>query len=518
MQEADDAVLACLKAGLFGAVADALIETITTHISIVLLGGDVAVKLKRPVKLPYVDFSTAAMRLAACERELELNRRTAPQIYRGVRRVTREQSGRLTLDGSGELVDAVVEMRRFDAEGLFDRRALEGTLTAPLMARLARGIADFHVAIPPVDAPNGADRMAAVLLINEAGFAATDLFPREEMSVFNARFRQALSRLAPLLDARARAGRVRRCHGDLHLRNICTIDDEPVLFDCLEFDESLGTTDVLYDLAFLLMDLWHRGLEEFANSVLNRYLDLTEEKDGLPALSFFMAVRAAVRAHVAAARLSSAGPRRAAVREEARSYFALAQELLSPRPARLVAIGGLSGSGKSTVAAALAPQIGRAPGACHLSSDRIRKRLCGVLPETPLGAGAYTPAMSDLVYEAMADEAIRLLGLGQGVVADATFERPADRVRIAAAGRRAGVSFCGLWLDVGATEMLRRVAARTGDPSDATEAVVRRQLARDPGLIDWKRIDGAGEPASVAETARRTIARLQSDSRRGGQP
>ncbi|MEF2551287.1 AAA family ATPase [Aurantimonas sp. A2-1-M11] len=505
MQEASDAVLECLKAWFFGAVAADRIETVTTHISIVLIGGDTAIKLKRPVRLTYVDFSTPGLRLAACERELELNRRTAPQLYRAVRRVTREPDGGLVLDGAGDLVDAVVEMRRFEADGLLDRRAMEGTLTARLMDRLARNIAAFHAAVPPCDAPDGAARMAAVLDINEAAFQATNLFGAEETAGFNDRFRQELARLSPLLDDRAAAGRVRRCHGDLHLRNICTVDGEPVLFDCLEFDEELGTTDILYDLAFLLMDLWHRGLEEFANLVLNRYLDVTGDDSGLPAMPFFMAVRAAVRAHVAATQLPDAGANAAGLREEARSYFALARNLLEPRPTSLVAVGGLSGSGKSTVAAGLAPRIGPPPGARNLSSDRIRKRLCGVAPETRLGTEAYTAAMSERVYGEMAEGAVRILRLGHGVVADATFERPADRVRIAAAARPANVGFQGLWLDVGSAEMLRRVAARRGDPSDATTEIVQRQLNRDPGTIDWERIDGEGEPSAVAQAARNVV-------------
>lgn len=505
MHEADDAILECIRSKLFAGVPAERIETVTTHISIVLLGGETAVKLKRPVRRPYVDFSTPALRLAACERELDLNRRTAPQLYCAVCRITREPGGGLVLDGGGELVDAVVDMRRFDADGLFDRRVMEGTLTGPLMDRLARTIAAFHETIPPDPAPHGATRMAAVLDINEAAFAATDLFGAEETASFNHRFRQALARLGPLLDERARAGRVRRCHGDLHLRNICTVDDEPVLFDCLEFDEALGTTDTLYDLAFLLMDLWHRGLEEFANRVLNRYLDVTADEGGLPALPFFMAVRAAVRAHVGAAQLTDAGPQASDIRAEAQRYFALALDLLEPRPARLIAVGGLSGSGKSTVAAALAPRIGPAPGARTLSSDRIRKRLSGVSAETRLEADAYTAAMTERVYAAKAAEAKRILRLGHGVVADATFERAADRSRIAATARDAGADFQGLWLDVDPAEMLRRVAARRNDPSDATTAVVRQQLARDPGDIDWERIDGDGEPEPVAEAARRAV-------------
>ncbi|MDX1731617.1 MAG: AAA family ATPase, partial [Aurantimonas coralicida] len=174
-------------------------------------------------------------------------------------------------------------------------------------------------------------------------------------------------------------------------------------------------------------------------------------------------------------------------------------------------------SGKSTVAAALAPRIGPAPGARTLSSDRIRKRLSGVSAETRLEADAYTAAMTEQVYAAMAADAERILRLGHGVIADATFERAADHSRIAAIARDVGVDFQGLWLDVDPAEMLRRVAARRNDPSDATTAIVRQQLARDPGAVDWERIDGDGEPEQVAEAARRAVDRQGEDLQRGRQ-
>ena len=191
-----------------------------------------------------------------------------------------------------------------------------------------------------------------------------------------------------MLDRRGAAGKVRRCHGDLHLRNVCLFEGKPTLFDCLEFSDELASVDVLYDLAFLLMDLEHRGLADFANLVLNRYLDLTGEDDGLAALPLFLSLRAAIRAHVTAAAMERAAQSAAepAMAAEARRYLELAAQFLRPRSCRLIAIGGLSGTGKSTLAAALAPCLG----ARVLRSDVIRKRLFGVAPETQLPASAYT--------------------------------------------------------------------------------------------------------------------------------
>ncbi|WP_248310245.1 AAA family ATPase [Bosea sp. 117] len=475
---------------------------ILTHISAVLLRGKRAIKLKRAVHLPYVDFSTPGRRLAACERELELNRRTAPALYRAVRRVTRHADGGLELDGDGALVDAVVEMRRFPDDALFDRLP-KAALTPPVMTRLARNIAAFHRTAPVDPSTEGAARMAAVLDGNRRALADTlagaGIASPADVARYADAADAALEAHAGLMDARASAGKVRRCHGDLHLRNICLLDGEPTLFDCLEFDEELATTDVLYDLAFLLMDLWHRGLRRQANLVLNRYLDAADEADGLPLLPLFMSVRAAVRAHVAAARGGDAG-------EEAGSYFALAAALLEPRPARLVAIGGFSGSGKSTVAAAVAPVLGPAPGARILASDRIRKASFGVAAETRLPPEAYEGAVSQRVYARLAAQAAAIAGAGHAVVADAVFDRAEERARIAQAASEADVPFEGLWLDVPLERLVARVAARRGDASDATPEVVRAQVAHSLEGLDWARLPADRGPEEVSAAARARLA------------
>ncbi|HEY5794644.1 MAG TPA: AAA family ATPase [Bosea sp. (in: a-proteobacteria)] len=499
-----DQVIAFLmsEAGFGGpSVAPQLVET---HISLVILSGPHAIKLKRGVRLGYVDFSTPELRLAACERELELNRRTAPGLYKAVHRITREADGRLALDGDGALVDAVVEMVRFDEDGLLERLATRGAIEKPVLTRLAGRIAAFHADAQPDLSESGSSRIAAVLDINERAFATTDIFPAEKLAALQTAFRARLSALSHLLDARARAGKVRRCHGDLHLRNICLVDGEPTLFDCLEFDEALATTDILYDIAFLLMDLWHRNLRAEANLVLNRYLDAGDEEDGLPLNSFLMALRAAVRAHVSAtqAQADDAEPTR---REEAIAYFELAQELLRPQPARLIAVGGLSGSGKSTVAAALAPAVGPAPGARILASDRIRKHLFAVPAETRLPAEAYRPAISETVYAELAGRAARIAGRGHAVVADAVFDRPEERLRIESAAISAGVPFQGVWLDVDPDRLFQRVRARTGDVSDATPEVLAGQLCHSVGTIAWKRVPADADAGTVCRNALEAI-------------
>lgn len=482
-------------------------ETIHTHISTVLLVGSRALKLKRPVRFPYLDLSTPERRLRMCERELRLNRRTAPQLYRAVHRITREADGRLALNGRGPLVDAVLEMGRFDNQSTFDRLAAQGKLAPTDMEGLARGVAALHEAAEVADDPEGAARMQRVLQINERAFAMTAAFAGADIDAVNGACRSALARHAALLDERAAAGHVRRCHGDLHLRNIARVDGGPLLFDCLEFDEDLATTDVLYDLAFVLMDLWRHGLRQLANTLFNRYLDETGDEAGISLLPFFMAVRGAVRAHVTAADASTAGRGSDAKRAEARAYLELCRDLLQERPPFLAAIGGFSGSGKSTVAAMIAPGLGPAPGARLVASDRIRKRMFGVSPETRLPENAYVGEVSDEVYRRLRAAVCAGLAQGHAAIADAVFDREEERLRIASIAMECGVPFQGIWLEARPEVLIERVAARRGDVSDATPDVVAAQCARGGVPADWASLRADQAPQLVAEAAKAIIER-----------
>ena len=474
-------------------------EVIETHISVIVLVGDRAYKLKRAVRLDYVDQSTVERRLALCEHEVELNRRAAPELYIGVRRITRIDGGGLVFDGDGPLVDAVVEMVRFDQDGLFDRMAGQGRLTPALLSELAIVVARLHETAPVELPGGGAANLAAVLSINERALEASTVFPLDAVDRINLAFREALVTAAALLDRRQSLGKVRHCHGDLHLGNICLIGGLPTPFDCLEFDDAMATVDVLYDLAFLLMDLWHRDLKAGANLVLNRYLDAADENDGLTVVPLMMAIRAAVRAHVSAARAED--PAQAAgaagLRTAAISYLDLARELLRPVPPRLVAIGGFSGSGKSRVAAAIAAAVGPPPGARVLSSDRIRKRMGGVAPGARLPASAYRPEVSRAVYETLGREAEYLLALGHGVVLDATFNKPEERARVAEMAAAVEVPFTGIWLELPPDALIERVERRGPDVSDATASVVRDQIARYRGPMTWTSVSAVGSVEAV---------------------
>jgi len=470
------------------------LRIIPTHISVIVLKGDQAWKLKRAVRLPYADFSSAALRLAACQREVVLNRRTAPDIYLGARRITRQADGSLGFDGPGELVDAVVEMRRFDDDTLFSKLAAAGRLDRPLLTALAQDIAAFHDNAEVRPGEGGAN-IEAILALNEQSTEIVQVLGRPAVEALRAALRQGLAQHRRRLDARGQAGRIRLCHGDLHLRNLCLVEGRPTLFDCIEFNDTLSTIDVLYDLAFLLMDLWQAGLRAEANWLMNRYLDESDDRDGLPLLPYFMALRASIRAQVLATQASMPGEaQQQQLTSDAQAYLTLAIELLQPAPVCLLAIGGLSGSGKSTRAAAIAHHIGAAPGARILATDRIRKKLAGVTAQTRLPADSYTFESSQRVYAALYAQTTQTLAAGYSVVADAVFSRQDERQAIERCAHEAGVPFQGIWLDADPAVLISRVDARRNDPSDATADVVRAQWERGVGPLSWTALPAAEPP------------------------
>ncbi|MBY6264275.1 hypothetical protein EI613_20465 [Azospirillum sp. 412522] len=485
------------------------VERIDTHAALVFLAGDRALKLKRAVRYPYLDYSTVEKRHAACVAELAINRRTAPALYRGVVAIRRGDDGLLRLDGDegpGEAVDWLVSMTRFPDDALFDRLAERQALTPALMRGLAERIAAFHREAAPRPEGGGVEAMRAVADGNLADLrAAPDMFPAATVERLAERTGGALDRLAPLLEERRRAGFVRHGHGDLHLRNIVLLEGEPTLFDAIEFDEALAVADVFYDLAFLLMDLDHRGLRALGNMVLNRYLEETGDYGGLAALPLFLSLRAAVRAKVSAAALRLGG-KGEGLAEEARRYLDHALAALEPAPARLVAVGGLSGTGKTRLAAGIAPGLGPAPGAVVLRSDVLRKRLCGVADTDRLPAEGYAPAMTERVYGELYRRAAAVLAAGHAAVVDAVSARPDERRRIEAVAAAAGVRFDGLWMEAPLAERVERVTNRRSDASDATPELVERQESYDLGTIGWTRLDSGRVASDVLDDARASLA------------
>jgi aminoglycoside phosphotransferase family enzyme/predicted kinase len=484
------------------------VERVDTHGSVVFIACDHAWKLKRAVRFAYMDFSTLAKRRSACQAEQRLNRRTAPDIYLAVEAVMRRPDGTLAVGGVGEEVDWLVVMRRIDQDTLFDRMAERGALTPDLMRGLADAIADFHGGAERRTDQGGADALRRVIDDNMAELGEhPDLFPSDRIAHLADRSRSALEGGAALLDRRRDDGFVRFCHGDLHLRNICLFGGRPTLFDCIEFNDEIAIIDVLYDLAFLIMDLEHRGLRPLAGALFNRYLERTGDFDGLALLPLFLSVRAAVRAKVdASAAAAQPDPEQVdRLRRSASAYFAHALTFLeTPRPL-LIGVGGLSGSGKTTLARRLASDVGPVPGAVVLRSDVIRKQLCGVAETDRLPPERYDEATTRRVYDELAVRARRILKAGHAVIVDAVNARAEERAVLERTAAEAGAGFLGLWLEARPETLLTRIRQRVNDASDATEDVVQRQLAYATGPINWTRIDADCDLVEISTKVRSQI-------------
>jgi aminoglycoside phosphotransferase family enzyme/predicted kinase len=496
------------------------VDRIDTHASIVFLAGARAYKLKRAVRFDYLDFSTSERRRALCEAELRLNRRTAPTLYRGVVAVTQERDGSYALAGHGKAVDWVLEMNRFPQEALFDRLASGGALGVELMAPLAVAIAEFHRSAEQRPDHGGKPGMSWVIDGNAAGFAEFGRACLEPSAAYRVtdESRRELERRAETLEWRRTSGFVRQCHGDLHLRNIVLLDGRPTLFDGVEFNDEISCTDVLYDLAFLLMDLWRRELPGHANIVWNRYLFETADFNGICLLPLFQSCRAAVRAKTSAtaAHLQRDGRRRSELERAAREYLDMAERLLHPPRPCLVAIGGLSGSGKTTLALSLAPSVGAVPGAVVLRSDEARKRLCGVPLVQRLGPEGYSAHISERVYSTLAEQAEAVLREGHSVIADAVYARAADRRIIEQVAVATSTPFIGLWLEAPESVLIDRVAQRRNDASDADASIVRMQQARDIGDLAWWRLDASGPTGAVLAVATDRVRAAAHDALNAG--
>jgi aminoglycoside phosphotransferase family enzyme/predicted kinase len=488
----------------------AAVKRVDTHAGVVFLAGDRAFKLKRAVKFPFLDYSTLDKRKAACEAEIAVNRPYAPQLYCGVVAITREANGRLAIGGKGEPVEWAVEMRRFDETQTLDHLADAGRIDMALADAIGRAIAAAHARTP--EAPVDPWIAALMSYIDEHAsmFAALPpVFDAGANERLAAASRATYARLMPLMAERGRRGLIRRIHGDLHLGNIALIDGRPVLFDAIEFSDIIGSGDLLYDLAFVLMDLTERGLGEAANIVLNRYLANTRrdaDLDALAAMPFYLSMRASIRARVTAARLEQASEaERPAIAQRARGYFDWALRFITPSAPVLVAVGGLSGTGKSALARALAPAIKPAPGAVVVRSDVERKALFGKAETEPLPSDAYTPATTLGVYCTIADKARRAVAAGHSAIVDAVFATPSEREGIERSAAVLGVPFHGLFLVADLDTRLARVGGRRGDASDADAAIARAQESYELGALGWTRIDASGTPEETLARAKAAL-------------
>ena len=458
-----------------------------THISWVLLTGPFAYKIKKPVDLGFLDFSTLAARKHYCEEELRLNRRLAPRLYRDVVAITGSPDDP-QLGGSGPAFEYAVRMVEFPQAALLDRVQAVGALTPTHADAMARMVARFHMGavVASSDQPHGEPDL--VFQPIRENFVQID--PLLEAPAERARLERlrdwSINRYRELHDTLVRrktTGHVRECHGDLHLGNMLLDDDRVAAFDCLEFSPALRWIDVQSDLAFLLMDLVEHDAETYARRLLDGYLALTGDYDGLVLQPFYQVYRALVRAKVAAIRLGQAGGNDS----ELHDYLALADRLRQPRQPLLAITHGLSGCGKSHIAQALVERVG----AVRLRSDVERKRLLGreadsATPEANKGA-VYGRETSDQTYRRLAELARTVIDSGNPAVIDATFLLRDQRARFAALASELRVPFTILDITTPEALLAERVASRAdagGDPSEADLEVVALQRATAEPLSD----------------------------------
>jgi uncharacterized protein len=485
------------------------VERFETHGNLVFLAGSGAWKIKRAVRLAYMDFSTLEKRRAACLREVEINRRFGSDLYLGCVPIARSPAGTLVFGGNGDTVEWAVHMRRFDQSALLSTIAEASGVSRDLARALAEVIHQAHQRAEPVISTGtmalGGLATSISTTLGQSAIACP------ELAVLARGLRERIESSAAALDERAARGLVRRCHGDLHLANIVLWRGRPTLYDAIEFDEAIATVDTLYDLAFLLMDLDRHKLRPAANAVLNDYLALSAEPldlRGLIALPLFLALRAAVRAMVTVDRADQQrGEAREGDLKKARAYLRAALGYLKPPPPQLVAIGGLSGTGKTSVATSLAPSLGPAPGAIHLRTDLERKRLAGVGELQRLPDSAYAPDARKRVYQMLSEKARLVLSAGHAVIIDAVFADPDVRQDVEAIAREAGAAFQGIWLYAAPDMLLKRVAERRSDASDATPEVVCAQLKGDRGPLtaEWRVVDAGGALVDTVARARTAL-------------
>ncbi len=470
-------------------------QVIETHISQVILAGDYAYKIKKPVDFGFLDFSSLERRKHFCEEELRLNRRLAKDLYLEVLAITGTPD-KPVIGGSGQAFEYMIRMRRFHQDQLFDRLQENGELAPELLTSLARQVAEFHEQLPPVaeDKPLGTPEAVYAAMLENFEQIRPLLNDREllvQLDNLEDWTRTTFERQQDLIARRRAEGMVRECHGDLHLANICCFDDQVTVFDCIEFNEPFRWIDVINDLAFLLMDLESRNEFRLANLVLNTYLEYRDDFDALPLLPLYKAYRALVRAKIALFTLgnpSLSEPEKSALMQQYRDYARLAESYSQIPNHYLLATTGLSASGKTCVSAAMSGELGL----IRLRSDVERKRLHGLGPldssRSPMGGNLYTEEATEKTYQRLANLAEKLLAAGLSVIVDAASLKQKERQLFIDVAEGQGVPFALLHCE--APEDLRRawIRKRKGDASEATEELLDAQMTWFEPLTDEEKV------------------------------
>lgn len=478
----------------------AQLELVQTHISWVLLAGDVAYKIKKPVKLPFLDFSTLAQRQRYCADELRLNRRFAPDLYLDVVGIFNTPENPQWA-GTGTPIEYAVKMRRFDEASRLDRVCARGELRPEHLSDLAETLVTFHNSADVAPMASRFGSASSILTPARDNFSdLLRLLPGKDvhkrLAVLSAWTEAQFVQLAPRMAARKQQGRVRECHGDLHLANLVLIRQHVQMFDCLEFNEELRWIDVASELAFTYVDLLAHQQPGLANWLVNEVLSRSGDYDAAHVLRFYAVYRALVRAKVAALRAEQTG----VDAQEALDYIALAERLLQKQPLRLMITHGLSGCGKTVASNALL-QSDANPATLRLRSDVERKRLFGLTSTarsgSALDAGIYTPDAHARTYAHLYEMAADLLQAGWSVIVDAAFLGHAERQSFRVLAHASGAAFSILAPQATPEQLRERIQARHAlgqDASEATLDVLAQQMnTLEPLAADepvWPKIEG----------------------------
>ena len=469
-----------LQAGFYPHEVVEPIELIQTHVSYVFLTGNYAYKVKKPVNFGFLDYSTLDARSHFCHQELEMNQRGAPELYLEVLPVT-QAGDKFSLGGTGEAVEYVLKMRQFPQSALLSEMFEKGTLTEAHMKELGQVVAKYH------EQSHSSDRIRTFGEVAQVRQAIDENYEQTKNYIGTAQTQTQYAQTkkytdnffvgrSSLFQSRIENNKIRECHGDLHLRNICLWNDKILLFDCIEFNEPFRFVDVMYDVAFTVMDLQARKRSDFGNAFLNTYAEQTGDWEGLQVLPLYLSRQAYVRAKVTSFLLDDPGIPEAAKVEAAATasgYYKLAWEYTKPRQGKLILMSGLSGAGKSTTAQLLARKLD----AIHLRSDAVRKHL-GNIPLSERGSDElYTPQMTQKTYDRLLQLGVMLAHQGFTVILDAKYDRVALRMNAIDLA-----SFQQLPLQIihctAPIEVLReRLSARTGDIADATADLLESQIA-----------------------------------------
>jgi len=497
-----------------------VVERIETHISTVLLAGPYAYKIKKPVDLGFLDFSTLDLRRRYCEAELRLNRRLAPGLYLAVVAIVgTAQAPRIVAVDDSMATDAIefaVKMRRFAQSALLDRMLARGELKPHHLDALAETVAGFHAGIARANnSGDGTPEKISIPMRQNFSQIRPQLSAANEIAELDVLERWSIAEhhdLIPIMRERKRSGYVRECHGDLHLGNITWVDEGIHVFDCIEFNPALRWIDVANEIAFTVMDLAARGRPDWAARFLNSYLEITGDYASLRVLPYYLVYRAMVRAKVARIRAAQTEgePQRAALADYA-EHSRLARSFTRPRQVALIITHGVSGSGKSTATLPLVEILG----ALRLRSDVERKRLQGLARNArtgaALGAGLYSDATSLETYVELGSLAIRTIEAGYPVIVDATFLSRAQRMSFRAIAADLDVPYVILDFRADPAELRRRVSQRQAqgrDASEATLAVLVSQLQDDQPL-DASEVDCAITIDGQEDTSSDIVARIR---------